>query len=227
VTVAHDTALQPATFTTASPYTFTYTPVGAPKGVVVNIYHGDVSTDLITGAVKYGTATLTRITRAVDTQNEPGAVYQYFYGGALATGTQTVSITHSGTTNVKVVSVCTVTAATSTRISVSAILQENQADPRAALDSGADDSLRYCVVYSGQASTANVALVSTATMTAVSANDFGAFVGRVDRQTTHSTGVFTIGYTSTSDDVAFSALAIAEEPPEIGVMGSRAILMNP
>jgi len=218
MTVAHDAFTQSATWTnTPDPFTFSHTPTGTPRGVLVLItVNLEAGADAIT-SVTYGGVTMTRASPgfANDTAGEPGSAYAYFLGAAIPTGAQTVSINHSAGAGVKVACCITVTADADTVLAVSATISEDATDPRTALDSGADSALRYCVINSGHGVVGNLALL--AGMSAVASTDHGARVTRFDRQTTASSGSFTTGYTATIEDVAFVAVAIEE----IGAPGRR------
>lgn len=212
MTVARDAVLEFLTFTTTSPATLSFTPVGTPRGITVVIAHGAVSTDLIT-SVTYGGVAMARIGTAVDTAGEAGRVYTYFLGASIPTGTQTVSIVHTGSADVKWACVQSVTAAADTEVVTSAVLQAgNQADPQIALNTVATESLRNSILYSGLP-TPTTDLTVLSGMEAISAAntvDFGAFCALFGEQTTAGSGSFTIGYTALTDDVAMSAIAIQE-----------------
>lgn len=213
MTVARDAVLESAGFTTTSPHTFVFTPVGTPRAIVVGIVHGSVSTDLIT-AVTYGGVAMTRVPTngfAQDTLTEPGATYLYSLGASIPTGAQTVSITHSGSADPKTAYCASATAATDTEIGASGKVQEDAANPSVALDTGANSSLRYAIGYSGVAAPASVvALTGMETLGTTTQHDFGSWIGSFGQQTTASTGSFTIGFTIVSDDVAMCAVAIQE-----------------
>lgn len=226
MTVAHDAATESSTWGATDPFTFSgHTPSTNVKGVAVFIYHGAVSTDLIDGAVTYGGTAMQRKQTAADTQTEAGRVYVY-YLGRPPTGSQVVSINHTGSTDTKIATLVSVTGADATNIWETGIVEQNAASPQVALNTANDSALRYCVIYSGASVTTALSLASTL-MSTVSDHDFGAFVGRVDRQTTASTGSFTVGYNSGTDDVALVAVAIREEPAEIGLMLGRSALIIP
>jgi hypothetical protein len=201
---AHDTATESATFTTTTPHTFTHTPVGTPRGVLVTIDHGTPQTDVIT-SVTYGGVAMARVSTAADAAGEDGRVYAYFLGTGIPVGAQTVSIVHSGSATVKHAVAISVLAPSDTCITGVGTLSADQANPQLALPSEMVGQ-RYCVIYSGKDTVSD--LTPLAGMTAVHDHDFGTFVSRVDRQTTPSSGTYTIGYTATSDDVAMIAIAI-------------------
>ena len=209
MTVAFDAATEPATFTTTTPYTFSHTPSGTPAGILLEIDHGAVSTDLITGTVSYGGVAMSRVATAKDTATEAGRSYFYFLGSGIPSGTQTVSISHTGSSDVKHTTVASVTAAADTEIGGAGGWSENITNPAVTLGRY-QEGLGFVVVYSG---TPNVSDLTPLTgMTAISDNDYGAFMSRFDRETTASTGAFPIGYTTAlNDDVALCAVSIQEQ----------------
>lgn len=233
MTVARDAVLESATFTTTTPHTFTFTPVGTPKAIALGIGHGTVSTDLINGTVSYGGVAMTRVPTnglAQDTTGEPGAAYLYFLGAGIPTGAQTVSISHTGSADVKWACCASMTAAADTEITVSGRLQADAANPSIALDTGATSALRVSIIYSGLNALAN--LVQLTGMEAVAAgtgHDFGNFVSLFGQESTASTGSFMIGYTAAIEDVAMCAAAIQEissavtSPPRPTVVNFAAI----
>lgn len=201
-------------FTTTSPATISFSSGGSPRGIVVAITHGVESTDLISG-VTYGGVAMTRIDFAQDTATEPGAAYLYFLGASVPTFVQDVVFTHTGSATTKIVWIRALSAAADTEVAVSGVLEEDQANPQIALDSGADSSLRVSALYTGLGGVASLTVL--AGMEAFDSagadanfNDQGAFCLTLGEQTTASTGSFTIGYTAASDDVAMVAAAIRE-----------------
>src|SRR4026208_2554961 len=103
--IAHDAATQSSSWTTTpDPFTFSHTPVGTPRGVIVMItINAESGLDHITG-VTYGGVAMARVTNgfAQDTVTEPGSSYLYFLGSGIPTGTQTVSIDHTAASGAKV-----------------------------------------------------------------------------------------------------------------------------
>lgn len=205
-TVSHDAVTDGGTFTTTTPATFTHTPNGTPRGVLVFVEHGTPSTDIVT-SVTYGGVTMTRVGIAQDAAGEPGAVYAYFLGKGIPTGAQTVSIVHSGSATVKHASAVSVTAPGDCAcVAGASVLTADQANPQIAVDTGSSVGVRYDVIYSGLDDPTSLTIL--AGMTALVSKDFGAFSSRVDRQTAASSGSYTIGYTAASDDVAMLAFGI-------------------
>lgn len=68
--VAYDTAVESVRTLTTDPYTWSHSPVGTPRAVIVTVAHGIESTDCIV-SVSYGSASMTRVTTAADTATEP------------------------------------------------------------------------------------------------------------------------------------------------------------
>jgi hypothetical protein len=206
MTVAFDAAV-PESLASQDPQDFTHTPVGTPRGVLVLISNQTAtSTDVVVG-VTYGGVAMTRIRSNVDTTTEPGRVYIYFLGSSIPTGAQTVSI--DKTSAVVCWATCvTLTAAADTEVIDHDGIDNNVADPQVTLQYGGREALAVCVLMSGTATNPVGTLLSG--MSRVADGDAGAYVHTVDRQTTAGTTDFTIGYTLTSDDVAFSAVAVAE-----------------
>lgn len=210
MTVARDAVLEFAVWTTTSPATLAFTPVGTPKGVVVGIVSTASTNDVITG-VTYGGVAMTRIGTIASTSTEPGRAYLYFLGAGIPTGAQTVSITHTGTAAEKWACVQTQTAATDSEIGASGTLNTQSVDPQIALNTGAVSSLRQSIIYNGTNAVANLTPVAgMETTIAATSHDFGSFITRFGEQTTAATGSYSIGYTGSGVDQAMVAVAVQE-----------------
>lgn len=211
VTVARDTFLESATFTTTTPHTFTFTPVGTPRAILLGITCGSVN-DEIDGAVTYGGVAMTRqgfVTSLAG--DEDGSAWLYFLGASIPTGAQTVSISHTGVAAVKWAIGQSMTAAADTEIIVSGTVATNTANPSVALDTGATESLRSAILYSGANQPGDaVVLTGMEANTAAMSHDFGNFTSFFGMQTTAATGSFTIGWTAALNDAAMIAVAVQE-----------------
>lgn len=205
VPLAFDAAVASLRTGTASPHTWTHTPVGSPRGILVAVIHGTTVTDHVT-AITYGGTPMARMVRATDTATEPGAA-EWWFLGTPPTGPQTVSATCGSTTDdIQFVSL-SFTGPGNTEVLDTDSLEQNVADPQRTLQVGGREAIAVCAIYSGRPNTTD--LTPLAGMTSVLAVDAGAFVFRVDRQTASSTSDPTIGYTAGSDDTAFVAISIA------------------
>lgn len=202
-----DAATEFATFTTTSPATVSHSPVGTPRGVLVEVDHGEVATDLITG-VTYGGVAMTRVATSTDDTDEPGRVYLYFLGASIPTGSQTVSIAHTGTATVKHATVATVIASGDTEIgsAMGDFISGTVATPSMVAFHGDRTALSFMVAYSGLPATTDLTAISG--MTAISDHDFGEFVTRFDRQTMPAPDATLLGYSAAADDSALAYVTI-------------------
>lgn len=197
-----------------SPVTWTHTPVGTPRGVVVLAQQIGTASDFINGTVSYGGVAMTRVPTngfAQDSAAEAASVYAYFLGSGLPTGAQTVSIGHNtGIFGTKHAICVTVTADRDVEVVASGKVEGDAANPTVALDSVAKTALKLFNLYSGQDAIASI--TNTAGMTRILAEKYSAdVVCRVyGYRTTPGSGSETVVQTATSDDVAMIGLAIAE-----------------
>lgn len=228
--ITHDAHTESATFTTTSPFLgLVHSGATTSKCALLAIYHGTVSTDLITGAVTYGGIPMHRVATAVDTGTETGRVYIYFLDDLRKTTGNGISIAHTGSTDVKIAAVSTFNSDVNLGFAIADVqtIDQDAANPQVTLypskgyrgftppaEHAYAPQMCFCVLYTGTAGPVSPGAVPTAvilgTMTALSENDFGNFAGGVARQTTAARGPFTIGYTSALDDVAFAAVSIQE-----------------
>jgi hypothetical protein len=206
--VTVDTAIESVRTGTTTPHTYSHGGAASGvKGVVVAIVHGTSSTDHIS-AVSYGGSALTRIQRNTDTATEPGAAELWFLGASVPQGTQTVSATCGTTTDdIHFVSI-TLLAADDTEVIDFDGVSENVANPSVTLQYAGRSAMAFAALYGGGADGGS--FTPNANCTTVHDHDLGAFYSEVIRQTTAGTADFAIGGTSSSDDVAFAAMAVAE-----------------
>jgi hypothetical protein len=222
VAIAHDaTSGSAALIATATTTTWTHTPVGTPKGVVVLIPQG-LSTDQVSG-VTYGGVALTRIRFAARSAAEACAVYTYFLGQNIPTGPQTVAVTTTGT-NPMWPQAATLTAdSTITAVDVENGLDAGIiANPSLALSPTAEATLYY-VNASGL--NAPVSTPESGT-TQLAARDLGTISGHIGTKEVAGAGATTIGWTSASDDVCHAGLAVKESEPVAGP-GMRSRVFHP
>lgn len=210
--VAFDAASDSAEFVSGTPATWTHTPVGTPRGVIVYITQADGTNDVFSG-VTYGGVAMTRIPdngRAVDTAIEIGAVYAYFLGTGIPTGAQTVSIAHANNEFSTKHAVCfTVTADRDTEIVASGKVEEDAANPTVTLDSGAKVAFKSFGLFSGRdvGNVTNPTGITRFIGEQVASAPRSRFYGY---RTTPGSGSETVSQTATSDDAAMIGTAIAE-----------------
>lgn len=213
--VAFDAFANAGEFTAATdPKTWTHTPVGTPRGVVVFIQQTGTASDFVNGTVSYGGVAMTRVPTngfAVDSAIEVASIYAYFLGSGIPTGAQTVSIDHdTGIFGTKHAISVTLTASSDTEIVASGKLENDAANPSIALDSGARTAIKLFNLYSGRDALANI--TNTAGMTRIAASKYAAgnFCYVYGYRTTPGTGSETVVQTADSDDVAMIGIAVAE-----------------
>lgn len=210
MSVTYSTASIAQQTNTNNPFTYTHTPIGTPKGILVFTNNYSVGADQVS-SVTYGGVAMQEVVAATDTAGEPGNTQAWFLGSGIPEGTQTVSISYSVTPTNTYYHYCTSFNSSRNldiRVQASASRANDQANPQALLSYGGNECLAVCNIQSGLAAPTDLTLL--AGMSAISSFDFGQRVIRLDRQTTAGTTDFTIGYTAASDDVAFVAVALAE-----------------
>lgn len=201
--VAFDAYTSPGGAIGTGNLSWTHTPVGAPKGVLVFVNQYFESTDHVT-AVTYGGVALTRVDLAVFTGDN--AVYAYFLGAGIPTGDQTVAVTAGTSAGNKRATCITVTADTDLSVMDSAKQAATASNPSVSLDITAD-------AFVSAGITAEVAAVSQITedaaYTLLYENDFGSSTMSMVRRTTNpTTGAIAVPFTLGSS-AKFSLLAVA------------------
>jgi hypothetical protein len=193
--------------TTTGDRTFSHTPSGTPKGVVVAI--GVTGTSAPVTGVLYGSLPLRLVTSAQDT-SEAGSVWLYVLAdsAAIPTGAQTVTLQGCIATG-KWCTCSTVTAATNatTVHQFGKTDTTTAANPTQSLTTNVS-SLAYSAMHSGAAAPAT-AVNSGSTLQ--HSNDYGALMANTARRTSaDAAGTVTITYTVASDDHCIAALSLAE-----------------
>ena len=218
--VAHDAASESHTGTTGSTgaalFTWTHTPVGTPRGVLVYVYTIS-ATQTVTG-VTYGGVAMTAVAggAAVDTAGEPGRVDTFFLGASIPVGAQSVVVSRTNNATIMYASAATQTAGVDTEVYTPGIvlLQNNGTYAVQSVTDGSTgvNSVRYAAGYSGGA---NV-LAAGAGSTILNSIDFGSYTATTARETTAGQGARNVGFTyATSDDRAAVHLAVRESPPTV------------
>jgi len=208
----YDAAVEVQRTGTTDPQTWTHTPAGTPKGIVVAICHGTESTDLVS-TVTYGGVSMARVRSDAATSTEPGRTYLYFLGASIPTGNQTVSVDLASATATDIHFVSISLAGVTGNMEV--IDNDGQngvaANPSLTLQYGGRTALAIAVLYSGVTNVVT-GVAPNANCVLVHDFDIAAFGSSVFRQRASGTADFVIGATVASDDVAYSCLAVAEIP---------------
>jgi YD repeat-containing protein len=206
-----DALTKSGVFTTGT--TFSHTPVGTPRGVVVFVAQNGSATDE-NGTVTYGGVALGKqASPAADTLTEPMLGYAYFLGSGIPTGTQTVALSGFGSSS-KVAWVLTLTAGSGmdTAVEDYGVAEEDQANPAVTLTTGASvETYAATLLVSGFGSTG--AFAAGSGITKLDQHDFGQQTAAVaDTDTNDAGGGLTTQWNTggSVDDVAMAALAIKE-----------------
>lgn len=205
--VGFDAATESVRTGTENPYTFDHTPSGTPRGIVLTISHGGTGTDVISN-VTYGGVTMTRLQTNNDGAIEVGRSYVYFLGSSIPTGTQTVSAGTNGDTADMHFVAYSLTANDDTESIDADGISGDAANPSVTLQYTGRVAIAIAALYGG--GSAPSAFTPNGNCSTVHDHDLGAFYSESIRQTTPGSSDFAIGGTAATDDVAFSAVAIAE-----------------
>jgi hypothetical protein len=229
VTLAFD-AVTPSTKATngADPWTFTHTPVGTPRGIIITAAHSAVSSDLISGSVvSYGGVNVPRIRSIGVPSGEAGRAYIWFLGTGVPTGAQTVSIDFSSSPLTGALFTCSSWTAAD---DIEAIDSDEVAS---ASTLGLNATLQYggrtCAAVFGAfegRGVPNDATVLTG-MSEMADLDFGPWQHIVGRQTTPGSSDFTAGYSQNVivNSAALVAIAISEKLSVGGGPRSQGIII--
>jgi len=200
-------------------FSWTHTPVGTPKGVVVLIVQSTDDPNEVS-AVTYGGVAMAFVAAGSDAAGEQGRAYAYFLGAGVPTGPQTVAVTVSAADPKRPVAI-TVTADSGfdTAVEDSDTFGGDTANPTLTLVTGAGVTC-FCAgaTHSGLPDVANIA--GGADYTDVLEHDFGARVGSWIRRTSNSSGGnVTLDWVSAIDDVAAVGVAIKQvaAPATVGL----------
>lgn len=215
--VAHDAISESHTGTTGSTsagtFSWTHTPTGTPKGVMVVVFTND-SVDLVT-SVTYNGVYMNKVCRAaVDSAGEFCHTQLYFLGAGVPTGAQTVEVTRTGTSAMYAAAV-TVTAGTDETEAVGFVYLEGDGTlAEQSVTSTNGTACRYAAITSGLSAVPGAGASSTSLGTGATI-DYGVRVTGFVRETTTGSGARNIGFSSgTSDDRAAIHWAVQEVPDQ-------------
>lgn len=227
--ISHGDVTESTDFTSADPFNFSHDPSStSPIGALVFIATRLSTSDDI-AAVTYGGTAMSRVEFAQDTAgSEDMAVHAFFLGSGISTGSATVAIdqesTGSGVTH-RAVAV-TVNGAGNSTVAGSTFTVGAQTNPEVTIDTDTTESLRYAFLASGRgevnqgpgtdgcADTNAEAGGSNAfdctDQSFVADHDFGNETMNCWRQTSPSTGSFTLASWQDPDETALVGVALAE-----------------
>jgi hypothetical protein len=195
-----------ASFSTATTQSTNVTPTN-PKGIVVAIAQNVGFGDEVSG-VTYGGVAMQRVRfePALIANTEPGAIYLYFLGSGIPTGTQAVAITSTGTSAKRSI-IYAYTAAANTEVVGQAGTQSIGAtNPSLSISPTAAGEIAYALHSGLNAPVSTVQAGSSH----VGSFDFGNQSAMWARKTVAAAGATTVGYTASSAPYVHAAVAIAE-----------------
>lgn len=218
--VAYDAASESDTAATITgdvshaSFSWTHTPVGTPKGVLVFVTaFADAEK---TTSVTYGGVPMTLVDSAHQNDGtKPGRCTAYFLGSGIPTGAQTVVVNRVNDATTMYAMAVTVTALTDTAVtaatkveSVSASLTEYNIDD----GSPGTNSLRFAAVKTGLAGIPAAGANSTATISA----DWGTHCAAVVRESAAGQGSRPVGFNAGVNTQAVLALGVLESVSAAG-----------
>jgi hypothetical protein len=190
---------------------WTHTPVGTPRAVIVFIVQTGAGTDQVT-SVTYGGTSMTEVSGSpnLHAAGETGAVYAYFLGSAIPTGAQTVTVNVSGAASKRAVAY-TLTANADTEIvdSDGTINSSFLSNPSRTLSLSGRTSWAGIGFYSGQNAVGSITPLGS--WTGDLEHSFGGIqvAGWYQFNTIGSSDV-TAGWTQAADDAVMIGVAVSE-----------------
>lgn len=211
--IVFDTSSEFTNTATTGGFSFTHTPINTPRGVLVFALNETSNTDRIS-TVTYGGASLTRVTSAIHPGGggtEPTHQSVWFLGSNVPDGPEPVTfVLNTSTTDDYYVVATTVYNTNNYDVVVEhsgSLAGSAVTNPAVTLNYNGYKCLSFTAIGSGLPNTTDLTLLSN--MTAIHSEDFGANVGRVDRQTSASLNTnFVIGYTASVDDATIVGVAL-------------------
>lgn len=196
-------------------FSFSHTPVGTPRAVVVYIMQAVGTTNEI-DAITYGGVSVSHVQSSpvIHSTGETGTVSIYFLGAGIPTGTQTMVVDVNATGSDKAVRVITLTATMDTKVHNTVTLNsDSQANPSVNLSRGGITSWVGLLYISGHDNTGSISPLSG--WTGISETDFGTQTGGQVRHPTVTNTDLTCGWNQTAEDATMIAVAVTEAPRKI------------
>lgn len=191
---------------------FTHTPVGTPRAVIVLIVQNVGFTDELVSAPTYGGVSMTAMAGSPNSHitGETGVVYGYFLGAGIPTGAQTVAVDVNIVGSTKRAEVWTLTGADDTEIVDvdAAINSDSQANPSVTLSLAGRTCFAGIGFHSGQAAVTGITPLTG--WTSRQEGDFGEQTAGFYTYDTVSTVDVTAGWTQAADDALAIAVAVSE-----------------
>jgi len=202
-------------------FSWTHTPVGTPRGILVFCHTGaQASSQTVTG-VTYSGVTMAAAGSANLTAGENGNVTGWFLGESVPTGAQTVTVTilTDGGSNIYGTSI-SLTAAADTSVlgTNNSINSSSSANPSSTLALGSVSAFVAMAFRSGQGAVSGITPLTN--WTDILEVDDGAETGGTYRYNIIGSTDVTVGWTQTADDAVALAVAIREGAPKTITAGA-------
>lgn len=209
MTVAYDAVGSQPTQTTSP--SWTHTPVGTPKGILVFVLQYATGSDDVTG-VTYGGVAMTELGSSplLHTTGETFTVYAYFLGSNIPTGAQTVAVTGSSSNKCGVSFSVTASGDTVVQNHSAFVNSDSQADPSASLSLGGKTCFVALGAMSGHNGVASTTPSSGWTSSFEDVSAGGTQVSLSYKYDTIGSTDVTVGWTQTAEDATAIAVAITE-----------------
>lgn len=208
--------------TSAASFSWTHTPVGSAKGVLVFVWT-NANADYIS-TVTYGGVDVPAVSggEASDTAGEPGRCTAFYLGSGLPQGAQTVVVNRTNNATTMYAVAATVTCIGDTEVYTpgivlvtgdSTVAQQNVDD-----GSPGANSVRFAAGHFGHTTPPTAGAASTA----MQSIDIGATCFVAVRETTAGQGSRAVGLSSgTSDDRAIVHLAVRGKATKVWLQGEQ------
>jgi len=208
--VAFDAFADTTNFATGD-FTWTHTPVGTPKGVVVWVLEASTASQDGVSGVTYGGTAMTEVTGSPlqHGSGEFGTVHCFFLGSSVPTGAVTVAVTTSNA-NSKVGGSVTFTASDDTElVDVDATINsDSQENPSVTLSATSRTVWAGIGFYSGQNAVTGITPLTN--WTGQTEDDIGTKTMGIYTYDTIGTSDVTAGWTQGADDAVMIAVLVAE-----------------
>lgn len=186
---------------------YTHTPVGTPRCVLVFVMYTGSSDDLT--SVSYGGTGMTEVSSSplIKATGETGVVHAYVLGASIPTGAQSVTSV-AGAVTKRYRSITYTGAADCEVVATSTISVDTGADPSGTVSLGGRTSAVAEGWVDGNDSPVNVTELTN--WTATTEGDFGTQTAAMYYYTIVSTTDVTFGYTALDNDHIILAVAVSE-----------------
>ena len=199
------------TGTSNTSFSWTHTPVGTPKAVIVWVVQ-NAATTVEANAPTYGGVTMTLVGSSVNSTGERGRVDCYFLGTKIRTGSQTVEVTviTPPGTYYRGASCVTLTASKITQVKTygTSINSIAIANPTETLDLGGISCFCAIGFHSGQGAVSGI--TPTTGWTSRYEYDFSSQTYGIYTYDTINSANVACGWTQTSDDAIAVSIAVME-----------------